>query len=189
MHKPASNCIPSRRRHSASWDGGSHLKRLPRSTKSNRTHVPEPQRARIVGKFVQGKGIRQISREEGRSRETVTKIVRSKDVQSYVADLRERYIGLGREALDALTRALRSSKDGKLAHQILVDIGVVSGQANTGVLADVNVYDQEREVQVMMGSLVQASIERARTYRRPLESIGDGLGDAIKFATRSVRAK
>jgi hypothetical protein len=104
-------------------------------------------------------------------------------VQSYVTDLRERYVGLGREAFDALTRALRSSKDGKLAHQVLVDIGVVSGQANAEPLANAKAYDEEREVQVTMGRLVQASIERAKAYGKPLESIGDGLEDAIEFAT------
>jgi hypothetical protein len=164
------------------------VKRLPRSTKSNQIHVPAPQRERIVSKFIEGKGIRQISREEGRSRETVTKIVRSEDVQSYVADLRQQYISLGQLAVATLTRALQSSTDGKLAHQVLVDIGVVSG-ANAEPLANAEAYDEEREVQVMMGRLVQASIERVQAYGRPLGSIGDGLEDAIKFSTRFVRAR
>ncbi len=165
------------------------MKRVPKATKVRRSHVPTPQRERIIGKFVQGKGIRQISREEGRSRGTITKIVRSEDVQTYVTDLRERYIGLGREALDALARALRSSKDGKLAHQVLLDIGVISGQSNAQTFADAEIYDEEREVQVIMGRLVQASIDRARAYGRPLQSIGDGLEDAITFATRSAQPK
>ena len=131
-------------------------------------------------------GIRQISREEGRSRETITRIVHSEDVQNYIAELRESYLDLGREALAALTRALRTSKDSKLAHQILVDIGVVRDPLVAESSTQPSEYDQEREVQIVMGRLVQASIDRAQVYGRPLRGIGDGLEDATKFATRSV---
>ncbi len=131
-----------------------------------------------MSKFIGGKGIRQISREEGRSRGTISNIVRSEDVQSYVADLREQYIGLGREAMAALTRALRASQDGKLAHQILVDIGVVQVPAPTG--SEPSGYDEEKEVRIMMGRLVQAAAERARVYGTPIEKIGHGLEEVVK---------
>jgi hypothetical protein len=158
------------------------MKRLPKSTKRGRSHVPSPQRERIVSKFIEGKGIRRISREEGRSRETISKIVRSKDVQSYVADLRERYVGLGREAMDALTFALRSSTDGKLAHQVLVDLDVVQTRAPAAATAQTAAYDEETEVLIMTGRLVQAAAVRAQTYGIPLEKIGHGLKNAAKKA-------
>jgi hypothetical protein len=134
-----------------------------------------------VGKFIQGRGIRQIAREEGRSRETVTKIIRSEDVQKYVAELREQYIGLGREAMAALTRALRTSKDGKLAHQILLDIGVIRDQvAAEDATAQTRARDEDTEVLLMTGRLVQAAALRAQTYGIPLEKIGYGLKDVAK---------
>jgi hypothetical protein len=147
------------------------MKRLPKSTKSNQSHVPAPQRERIVGKFIEGKGIRQISREEGRSRETITKIVRSEDVQSYVANLKQQYISLGQLALETFTRALRSSMDGKLAHQVLVDIGVAATHVPAETQSQATIYDEEREVQIMMGRLVQAAAERARIYNIPPEKM------------------
>jgi hypothetical protein len=150
------------------------VKRLPRSTKSNQTHGPGPQRERIVSKFIEGKGIRQISREEGRSRETITKIVRSEDVQCYVADLKQQYVSLGHLALETLTRALRSSKDGKLAHQILVDIGVSTAQVAAEAVQSDN-YDEEREVQIMMGRLVQAAAVRLKAYGLPMGELGKDL--------------
>ena len=156
------------------------MKRPPKSTKSNRSHVPRPQRERIVSRFIQGQGIRQIGREEGRSRETITKIVRSEDVRNYISELRESYLGLGREALVALTRALRTSNDGKLAHQILVDIGVVRNPVAAEPATLPSDYDQEREVQIMMGRLVQAAAERARVYGTPPEKIGYGLEEIAK---------
>ena len=158
------------------------MKRLPKSTKANHSHVPRPQQGRIVSKFIEGKGIRQISREEGRSRETVTKIIRSEDVQSYIAELRESYLALGREVLAALTRALRTSRDGKLAHQVLVDIGVAENQAPPDATTQTRVYDEETEVLVMTGRLVQAAAIRAQTYGIPLEKIGYGLKNAAKKA-------
>jgi hypothetical protein len=158
------------------------VKRLPKSTKGNHSHVPRPQQERIVSKFIQGRGIRQIAREERRSRETVTKIVRSKDVQKYVAELREQYIGLGREALAALTRALRTSNDGKLAHQVLVDIDVVQTRAPADAAAQTGPYDEETQVLIMTGRLVQAAAVRAQTYGIPLEKIGHGLENVAKKA-------
>jgi hypothetical protein len=151
------------------------MKRLPKATKVPCPHVSIPQRERIIGKFVQGKPIRQISREEGRSRGTITKIVRSQEVQSYVTDLRERYIGLGREALDSLTRALRSSKDGKLGHQILADIGVISNDQSWSTVQGTVEMDEETQVQIMMGRLVQAAATRAKVYRFSLGQMGEDL--------------
>ena len=79
----------------------------------------------------------------------------------------------------ALTRALRTSNDGKLAHQILVDIGVVRNVAAEPATLPSD-YDQEREVQIMMGRLVQAAAERARVYGTPPEKIGYGLEEIAK---------
>ena len=70
------------------------MKRPPKSTKSGRSHVPRPQRERIVSRFIQGQGIRQIGVKRD-VRETITKIVRSEDVQNYISELRESYLGLG----------------------------------------------------------------------------------------------
>jgi hypothetical protein len=103
-------------------------------------------------------------------------------VHEYVEELREQYIGLGREAMAALTRALRTSRDGKLAHQILLDIGVVRVPEAAASVTQPSDYDQEREVQIMMGRLVQAAAIRAQTYGIPLEKIGFGLEDAAKKA-------
>src|SRR6202035_2693923 len=94
----------------------------PKTTKGAHFNVPAPQRERIMKKFISGEGIRKISRDEHRSRGTVSRIVNSAEVQSYVRGLRAEYCGLGTEALEALRRALRTNKDGKIAYQLLADI-------------------------------------------------------------------
>ena len=74
----------------------------PRSTEKLRTIVPPPQSTRIMQRYIGGESIRQIAREEHRDRATVTKIVRSDEMQTFVHQMRERYYGLGFDALDAV---------------------------------------------------------------------------------------
>jgi hypothetical protein len=63
--------------------------------------VPFPQRDRIKQKFMAGKNISAIAREEGRHWETVAKIVKEEDVLEHVKDLRARFYGALEEVLDA----------------------------------------------------------------------------------------
>jgi hypothetical protein len=72
----------------------------PRSTKKPRTIVPPPQSARITQRYINGESIRQIARDEKRDRATVTKIVRSVEMQLFVQKMREKFYGL---AFDAMT--------------------------------------------------------------------------------------
>ncbi|HXN74375.1 MAG TPA: hypothetical protein VN861_17645 [Candidatus Acidoferrales bacterium] len=109
----------------------------PFSTKNPRTIVPPPQSARIIQRYVAGESIRHIAREEQRDRATVTKIVRSDEMTAFVQKLRERYFGLGFDALDAMQHALQVEKDGRLGHPVLADIGVVpSAQERYAIAAE-----------------------------------------------------
>ena len=76
-------------------------------------------------RYVAGYSIRQIARAEQRDRATVTKIVRSDEMNAVVQNMRERYYGLGFDALDAVQHTLRVRKDGGLGRQVLTDIGVI----------------------------------------------------------------
>jgi hypothetical protein len=153
----------------------------PKSTKTSRTIVPPPQSARIVQKFITGRSIRQIAREEGRDRATITKIVRSSEVQNYVEKIREQYFGLGELALSAVRKAIQEEKDGRLAYQLLKDIGVVPSSAERN-LSNIQAQQQAEEdseearVQTWMGRLIRVVFEKSRVYGTP---IGDPLEDAL----------
>jgi hypothetical protein len=97
----------------------------PKSTEKAETSVPPPQSARIMQRYVGGASIRQIAREEQRDRATVTKIVRSDQMQTFVQELRERFYGLGFDALAAVQHALQKQKDAQIGYQLLTDIGAV----------------------------------------------------------------
>jgi hypothetical protein len=93
-------------------------------TKKPCSRVPPPQVERIKERHILGQSQREIARAEGRSRPTIAKIVKSEEMQAYVRHMRERYYGLGFDALDAVQHALQFRKDGQLGRQLLVDIGV-----------------------------------------------------------------
>jgi hypothetical protein len=97
----------------------------PDPTKKPRTIVPPPQSARIMQRYVGGASIREIAREERRDRATVTKIVRSDEMNTVVQKMRESYYALGFDALDAVQHTLQVRKDGGLGRQVLTDIGVI----------------------------------------------------------------
>ena len=76
-------------------------------------------------RYVGGQSIRQIAREEKRDRATVTKIVRSDEMQGLVQRMRERFYGLAFDAMDAVEHSLKQKNDARLAYRMLCDIGIV----------------------------------------------------------------
>jgi hypothetical protein len=80
--------------HVAADHGSATRKRevpIKKRSRTGTTSIPFPQRQRIKQQFVAGKNISQIAREEKRHWTTVAKIVKEKDVQEYVEDLRARF--------------------------------------------------------------------------------------------------
>ncbi len=97
----------------------------PRSTTKPRTIVPPPQSARIMQRYAGGESIRQIARKERRDRATITKIVRSDEMQVFVQRMRERFYGLAFDAMNAVEHSLQQQNDPRLAYRLLCDIGIV----------------------------------------------------------------
>jgi hypothetical protein len=98
------------------------------------SQVPVPQQLRIMNKYIRGMSIRQIAEDEDRARQTVAKIVQTGEVQEYITKLRAEVIGLGDEAVKSLRHGLKNELDGRLAYQLLKDIGAI--QSSTDVQAN-----------------------------------------------------
>ena len=95
---------------------------------------------------------------------TVRRIVRASEVQAYVQDLRAAYYGLGQEAVEALRRSLRSTKDGN-AYQLLADIGVVPDQDERQRSRTVRTQeDEDRETRVWIVKLLHCALQRRLAY-------------------------
>jgi len=86
-------------------------------------------------KYVAGESVLQIGREEGRNRETVARIVHSDEMQQFVRTKREQLYGLGDCAIAALQHALNEQKDGRLAFQLLLHIGVTPSERERDTLS------------------------------------------------------
>jgi hypothetical protein len=96
---------------------------------------------------------------------TVTRIVRASEVQAYVQDLRAAYYGLGQDAVEALRRSLRSTTDGKIAYQLLADIGVVPDQEERQRSRAVRTQeDEDREARVWIVKLLHCALQRRLAY-------------------------
>jgi len=79
----------------------------------------------MIQRYIAGQSIRQIAREERRDRATVTKIVRSDEMQAFVQKMRERFYGFAFDAMNAVEHSLKQQNDARLAYRMLSDIGVV----------------------------------------------------------------
>jgi len=90
---------------------------------------------RILQKYVAGKSVALIAREENRNRESVTRIVRGEEIQELVKRMREEVYGLAFDAIDAVRDALQHQKDGRVGYRLLMDIGAIplpgEAEANT----------------------------------------------------------
>lgn len=93
--------------------------------KRTRNRIPPPQRERILQKYVAGKSVALIAREENRNRESVTRIVRGDEIQELVQRMRAEFYGLAFDAIDAIRHTLQQQKDGRLGYRVLMDIGAI----------------------------------------------------------------
>ena len=76
--------------------------------------------------YLLGKSIRQIAREQHRDPATVSKIVKSPQMERVVLDMKEKFFGeLIPRALQSVKFALEVETDGRLGYQVLVDSGVI----------------------------------------------------------------
>jgi hypothetical protein len=95
------------------------------------------------------------------------------------------------QSVQALTRALRSSTDGKLAHQILVDIGVARNQTTADSVPQTDAYDEEREVQTIGKVLPGREFKLAADGEILVhgENFASGEGSTRVCATRNTSGR
>jgi hypothetical protein len=144
-------------------------------------------------RFVAGQSIREISREEGKARETVTKIVRSDEMNAFVKQMREHFFALGFDALDAVRDSLCRKKDGQLGYRLLTDIGVVlsSERRQTSWAGSVATEKgQDERVMNLVWRLTETARERARIFGMPMtenEAVVDS-DDVRRWLSTTYRA-
>jgi hypothetical protein len=97
-----------------------------------KTTVPPGQQAAMQASYLLGKSIRQIAREMHRDPATVSKIVKSSEMDRVVLDMKEKFFGkLLPRALQSVLFALEEETDGRLGYQVLKDSGVIPNKKET----------------------------------------------------------
>jgi len=146
----------------------------PLTTKSR---IPGPQAARILQRYIEGQNIRSISRDEGRDRGTIRRIVKTEEMHMHVQQMREQYFGLAEMAMEGIRRALAQSTDGRLAHEILKNVGAVPTNGDIAAIQNqmqqVGPVTEEQQVKAEMLKLVTVAYERAEMFGQAKPSIAD----------------
>jgi hypothetical protein len=129
--------------------------------------IPVPQQLRIIEKYMQGMSLRRIAEEEDRARQTVTKIVRAPEVEGCIEKLREEVIALGDEMVKSVRFAVRHELDGRLAHELLKDIGVLQPRAQVQWNNQSQMTEEQSEkfwTEEWIRRLILMGMERNRVY-------------------------
>ena len=124
-------------------------------------------------RYAQGASIRKISREEGRDRAAVTKIVKSEDMQALVRELREQLYGMAGQALQTVLDGMTERKNELLAYKLLADLGVIpSPEERMQLLATPAVNDPNQGFKDQMTKAAEIMVERMKIYGTPFDELG-----------------
>jgi hypothetical protein len=163
---------------------------LKTSSRTGTTSIPFPQRQRIKQQFVAGKNVSQIAREEKRHWTTVAKIVKEKDVQEYVEDLRAKFYGQLEDVLIAVIQYVKNGKDGGLlGYRMLVDAGVIPQEGKhhpvmeTKRPADPQPDSEQARIRTIATEMVRRAVERKRFFTEPLPEM-DAAEEGISSGRR-----
>jgi hypothetical protein len=147
--------------------------------KRTRNRIPPPQRMRVLQKYAAGKSIVEIGREEGRNRESITKIGRSDEMREHVHRMREVFYGLADSALVAMRHALEVEKDGQLAYKILADIGAVPTAVERQQIQDAAASKSEENAVLTIATKIFAGgIAKLRLYGHDTTKEENDLAEA-----------
>lgn len=137
--------------------------------------VPSPQRERMKAKYVQGKSISQISREELREWHTVASIVKSEDMKNHVRGLREKWMA---KMDDILLNAIQGALDRwnpELAFKMAVAAGIIPGGkndilGNEPLTLDAAASSEDR-IKEMAKIMVEGALRRQQSFNLPLPEL------------------
>jgi len=147
--------------------------KIPRVHK-NGNRIGVNQRMRIMQKFVVGKSKTGIAKEEGIDRETVRRIVKAPEVDSYVEAKRELWRGLCDDALEVVREKLKEG-DKEVALRVLESNGVIPlrGVALTHNIQTAPRLNQDDRMNNLRACFADVMMERAKVFRTPMPELAE----------------
>lgn len=148
----------------------------PIPAKRSQSRIPAPQVVRIMQRHVAGESVRKISREEGRDRAAVTKIVKSEDMAALVRCLREQLYGMAGQALQTVLEGMTERKNELLAYKLLVDLGVIpTAEERMQLQSTPAVGDPKQGFKDQLAKIVQIQLERRHIYGTPFPELDEDI--------------
>jgi hypothetical protein len=150
-----------------------------------RSRIPQIQRLRVMEKYALGRNQTAIAREEGVNRETIGRIVRSTEMETFTEEMRERWRGLCDAAVESVRRLI-AKDDKQTVFRVLESNGIIApqGQVQSPVQTAAKPTGDER-VKQLMEAFAGVAIERARVFRTPfpeLQEVADKIGVKLGFS-------
>lgn len=142
--------------------------------KKQRSYVPGPQQARIMQRYVKGQSIRQIAKQEHRNQRTVSRIVKSEDIEKFRLEMREQLWGLVPDAISNIRRGLE--QDPRLGLNICKYLGIEPAAEALEKSKQLDLQPlttEEEEVQRWVEEIVRCGVERHLVFGTPLKMIDE----------------
>ena len=142
------------------------------------------QRMRIMQKYVGGKTQTDIAKEESVDRESVRRIVKAPEMDSYVEAKRELWRGLCDPAIEVLRQKLKEG-DKDVALRVLESNGVIPPPGATFNIQTAAKPTGDERVRQLMEAFAAVAIERARVFKTPfpeIQEVADKIGVKLGFS-------
>ena len=139
---------------------------------NNGNRIGINQRMRIMQKYVVGKSKTDIAKEEGIDRESVRRIVKAPEMDSYVEAKRELWRGLCDDALEVVRQKLKEG-DKDVALRVLASNGVIPPPGATFNIQAAAKPTGDERVRQLMEAFAAVAIERARVFKTPMPHLAD----------------
>jgi len=140
----------------------------------NGNRIGVNQRMRIMQKFVAGKSKTDIAKEERIDRESVRRIVKAPEMDSYVEAKRELWRGLCDDALEVVREKLEEG-DKVVALRVLESNGVIPprGVALTHNIQTAPKFNQDDRMNNLRACFADVMMERAKVFRTPFPELAE----------------
>ena len=146
----------------------------PKPAKKTRHRIPPVQRVRVMQRYASGENQTAIARQEGINRETVGRIVKSAEMESYTEQVRERWRGLCDAAIESVRRLI-AKDDRQTVFRVLESNGILLPQGaalhhNIPTAANPN---QDESAKNLRACFADVMMERARVFKTPMPELAE----------------
>jgi hypothetical protein len=154
-----------------------------------RSRIPPIQRLRVMEKYALGTNQTAIAKQEGINRETVGRIVKYPEMDSYVEAKRELWRGLCDDALEVVRQKLKEG-DKDVALRVLASNGVIPPPGATFNIQAAAKPPQDERVRQLTEAFAAVAVERARVFKTAfpeLQEVADKIGVKLDFELNGSR--